>query len=116
MITPEWLRLLDNTGYTVMRFLLSTLWQSSLLLLGVGLLDYLLRRRKAAVRHALWTFAVLAVPLIPLLSHGITKIGTPHKELAVIPVYETQQVKITETPGFTNTSKRNNRTSSTGRA
>ena len=44
---------LDGVGFEVIRTLLSVLWQSSILLVAVGILAYALRRRRAAVRQVL---------------------------------------------------------------
>ncbi|MFA6472233.1 MAG: M56 family metallopeptidase, partial [Candidatus Latescibacterota bacterium] len=81
---------LDSFGFTVMRLLLSVLWQSAILFALIWLLTFLLRKKSETVRHALWTSAILLLPVIPLLTLGAAKLGTPHAELQVIPLYTTQ--------------------------
>ena len=71
-----WSRL-DTVGYGAMRLLLGALWQSSILLLAVGILGWLLRRRRASVRHALWVGALITAPLLPLLTGAIVRVGAP---------------------------------------
>ncbi len=78
---------LDRVGFGTLRMLLSVLWQSSLLLLAVWLIGVALRRRRAAVRHALWAGALLAMPLIPLLAWAASGVGAPQAEVAVMPAY-----------------------------
>ncbi len=77
---------LDASGYRVLAVLLSVLWQSSILLLAAGALSYALRNRSAAVRHAVWTAAVLVIPLLPVLSLHSDR-WSPAPEIAVIPAY-----------------------------
>jgi len=87
MYSPDWLLSLDNIGFIVVRALLSILWQSSILLCAIGLIIYLLRHRKDTVGHILWVGAVIMIPLIPLLSWGLLKIGPPHAIISVMPSY-----------------------------
>ncbi len=79
----------DVAGFRVITTLVSVLWQSSILLLAAGTLSYALRNRSAAVRHAVWTAAVLAVPLLPLLSLHSDR-WSPAPEITVIPAYTPQ--------------------------
>ena len=79
---------IDSSGYDVLSVLFSLLWQSSILLAAAGALAWMLRKRGDAVRHAVWTAAVLALPLLPLLSLGAAWLGSPRTEIAVMPVYE----------------------------
>ena len=89
-------RALDVRGYEFARFLLSLLWQSSILLLGVAALAFLLRRQPARVRHALWLVGLLCVPLLPLISWAGSKAGTPQRQVAVIPHYRAQFAPMSE--------------------
>jgi beta-lactamase regulating signal transducer with metallopeptidase domain/thiol-disulfide isomerase/thioredoxin len=77
----------DSFGFTVMRMMLSVLWQSAILFAMVWFLTFLLRKKGPTVRHVLWTLAVLLLPLIPLLTLGLAELGTPHAELQVLPLY-----------------------------
>ncbi|KPJ72275.1 MAG: hypothetical protein AMS14_08085 [Planctomycetes bacterium DG_20] len=87
-MNPEpWVAALDRVGFETARLLLSVLWQSSILLAAAGLIASALRRRRASVRHALWTAAVLAAPLLPLLGYVASNLDTPRAELRVIPAY-----------------------------
>ncbi|GAG76865.1 unnamed protein product, partial [marine sediment metagenome] len=67
---------LDSMGFIVMRILLSILWQSSIVLGAVGILAYLLRNKIESVRYALWVAAIISIPVLPLLTWGVSKIGT----------------------------------------
>ena len=87
---------LDVRGYEIARFLFSLLWQSSIVLAGVGALAFLLRRRPARVRHALWVVGLLCVPLLPLISWAGSKAGTPQRQVAVIPHYRAQFAPMSE--------------------
>jgi beta-lactamase regulating signal transducer with metallopeptidase domain/Leucine-rich repeat (LRR) protein/tetratricopeptide (TPR) repeat protein len=82
--------LLDVRGYETARFLLSLLWQSSILLLGMAAVGFLLRRQPARVRHALWLAGLLCMPLLPLISWAGSHVGTPQRRVAVIPQYHEQ--------------------------
>jgi Leucine-rich repeat (LRR) protein/beta-lactamase regulating signal transducer with metallopeptidase domain/tetratricopeptide (TPR) repeat protein len=81
---------LDVRGYEIARFLLSLLWQSSILLLGMAAVGYLLRRQPARVRHVLWLVGLLCMPLLPLMSWAGSRAGTPQRQVAVIPQYREQ--------------------------
>jgi len=85
----ELLQTLDSTGYSIMKALVSILWQSSILLLSVGIISYFLRHRNPSVRFILWVSAILLIPLLPFITSGIAVIGMPQKEFAVIPEYTT---------------------------
>ena len=61
---------LDGRGSWGLRYLLSALWQSSILLRGVWILSWFLRRCRAAVRHMLWAGALLLAPFLPLLAQA----------------------------------------------
>lgn len=85
---------LDEMGFRVVFTLLSVFWQSSILLIAAGILAYILRNRSVAVRHAVWVAAVLAIPLLPLVSIGTATLGTPRAEIAIIPPYVTPRPAI----------------------
>jgi beta-lactamase regulating signal transducer with metallopeptidase domain len=86
MIQGLWVAL-DGIGFHVVRGLLSLLWQSSILLLAVGMVAFALRRRKASARYRLWVIALLLSPLLPALALMASRAGTPQAELPVMPVY-----------------------------
>ncbi|MCK4284320.1 MAG: hypothetical protein KAX44_08395, partial [Candidatus Brocadiae bacterium] len=69
-----WARL-DAVGYGTMRLLLGALWQSSILLLAIAALTWLLRGRRAAVRHALWVAGLVAAPLLPVFAWAASSLG-----------------------------------------
>ena len=81
------LMMLDSSGFTVMSTLLSLLWQSSILFAVAGALAFFLRRKKETICHAVWLAALLALPLLPLLSGGAPEFGAPKAHLDVIPTY-----------------------------
>jgi len=91
MNAADWWSALDKAGFHVLRVLLSVLWQSSVLLAAVGVIAYALRRRRASVRHAVWTAAILVAPLLPLLGWVASSTGTPQAEIPVIPIYAAWQ-------------------------
>ena len=68
---------LDGLGFEVVRVGLSLLWQSSILFGAAGLLVFALRRRSAAIRHRVWTAALLLTPLIPVLTWLASQAGSP---------------------------------------
>ena len=79
--------LLDAWGFSAARYLLSVLWQSSLLLLVVLMLSRLLRHRRARAKHLLWVAALAVAPFLPLLTSGFERIGAPQAPVAVLPAY-----------------------------
>ena len=83
----QWWLMLDRAGFRAASLMLSTLWQSSILLAAAGLLAHALRRRRASVRQAILAAAVLASPLIPLLGWAARKSGTPQAPIPVMPTY-----------------------------
>ncbi|MBN1899876.1 carboxypeptidase regulatory-like domain-containing protein [Candidatus Sumerlaeota bacterium] len=78
---------MDRAGFEMFHYLLSVLWQSSLLFTGVFLLLYLIRKRGAALRHKLLLFALLLSPFLPLLTKGIQKIGAPQQGVTILSPY-----------------------------
>ncbi len=88
MISAEWWAVLDRLGFAAMGFLLSIMWQSSLLFGATALLAWALRRRSVAARHALWAAALFAAPLLPALGWLGSRAGAPRAELPVMPGYE----------------------------
>lgn len=80
--------LLDHWGYEALGYLLAVLWQSSLLLAAVAVVTALLRNHPPALRQGLWLAALLAAPLLPLLSSLIASSGAPQAHVAVMPAYE----------------------------
>jgi len=82
---------LDEWGFPAMRYLLSALWQSSLLFAATFALAYFLRRRRAAVRHAVWALALLMAPTLPLLTRGFERAGAPQMRLTMLPAYHNDE-------------------------
>ena len=89
---------LDTLGFEVIRVVLSVLWQSSILLGAAGLLVYTLRRGSAAIRHRVWTAALLLTPLIPVLTWVGSQTGTPQLHIPIIPAFEAASVRQTQSP------------------
>lgn len=78
---------MDRMGFEMFHYLLSVLWQSTLLFTGVFLLLYILRKRGAGLRHKFLFFALLLSPILPLLTLGIQKTGVPQKGITVMSSY-----------------------------
>jgi hypothetical protein len=85
VIGAEWLLRLDLWGFRIFSTIFPIIWQSSILLFTAGVLSRLLRDRGAAVRHALWAGAVLAIPLLPLLSWISLEFDTPRAIIKLMP-------------------------------
>jgi len=80
---------LDALGFRVVALLLSIAWQSSLLLVAAAVVAHMLRRQRAAVRHAVWLGALAMVPLLPLLGWVASGARAPKAEIPLIPAYST---------------------------
>lgn len=87
MSLDAWLSGCDRAGFEAARLGISVLWQSSILLAAVAAIAYAIRRRRAAVRHALWASALLMAPLLPLLGWVASSARAPRATLRVIPAY-----------------------------
>ena len=72
MISIEQWTSLDAHGFAVLRILLAVLWQSSILFLAIAAVTWMLRKRRASARHAVWLAALILAPLFPLLCYDIT--------------------------------------------
>ena len=83
----RWFFALDHAGFVAARLMLEILWQSSILFAAVGIMAWVLRKRRAALRHALWVGVVVATPLLPLLGLVIERVGAPRVELVALPAY-----------------------------
>jgi beta-lactamase regulating signal transducer with metallopeptidase domain/thiol-disulfide isomerase/thioredoxin len=92
MTTASFWGALDSAGFQAVRVLVSLLWQSSIFLLAAGGLTWLLRRRRASVRHLIWVMALVAVPLLPLLAWLGASVGAPQAKLSVMPAYAMEPV------------------------
>ncbi len=97
MSVPGCLSVLDGIGFFTVRTLLSLLWQSSILLGAVGILTLMLRHKRVSIRYSLWLAAVIVIPVIPLLTHAVSIIGTPQAEISVFPAYSDPQTRIART-------------------
>ena len=82
--------MLDQWGFAAMRYLLSVLWQSSILFAAALALTSALRRRPASVRHAAWVSALLLAPVLPLLASGLRSAGVPQVAVWTLPGYGPQ--------------------------
>ncbi len=79
---------LDGIGHDCARLAVSTCWQSLIVFAAFGVLAFIVRSKAAAVRHAIWTAAVLSLPLIPAVSWlSAQEFGA--KPIPVFPVYST---------------------------
>jgi len=87
MNVTDVLEAFDSGGFQVFRVMISILWQSSIVFGAVFGITLVLKRNRAAVRHAIWVAALLAVPVIPVLSLILTSAGTPQAPIPVIPQY-----------------------------
>jgi len=78
---------LDQLGFATARVLLAALWQSSILLVAIGALTWLLRKRRASVRHSLWVAGLLLGPMLPLVAALALRTGAPQAPVPVLPAY-----------------------------
>ena len=78
---------LDRLGFAAMQYLLSALWQSSLLFAATFALAWFQRKRRASVRHLIWVATLLVAPLLPVLTSGVRHAGAPQAPVAVLPTY-----------------------------
>jgi beta-lactamase regulating signal transducer with metallopeptidase domain/protocatechuate 3,4-dioxygenase beta subunit/peroxiredoxin len=79
---------LDRISFTAVQYLFSTLWQSGLLLGAIALLTWILRHRGTHIRYRLWLTAILLVPVLTVLSHGVRELAVPPVKIEVLPAYE----------------------------
>ncbi len=98
MIASSLWNQLDALGFEAIRVVLSILWQSSVLLGAAGLLVFALRRRSGAIRHRVWTAALLLTPLIPVLTWLASQTGSPQLRIPIIPAFEVASVRQTQSP------------------
>lgn len=87
MNAPHWWIVFDRIGFHAAAFLLSALWQSTLLFLAVATIGFALRRRRSSARHALWFLALVIAPVLPLCASGAKRLGTPQAPVAMLPSY-----------------------------
>jgi len=92
----DWWESVNRIGFAALRFLMAGLWQSSILIAAVGLVMWLLRSRRASVRHALLLAALLLAPILPLLSFAASRAGTPQAAVRVLPSYAPQAIRATQ--------------------
>ena len=59
---------LDSVRFLAISTFLSVLWQSSIVLVVIGILTYILRRKKESLRYSLWVTGILVIPVLPLLT------------------------------------------------
>ena len=88
-----WWATLEAVSYRGVGLLLTVLWQSSILFAGVGVLSLVLRRSRAAARHALWTIAVFLAPLLPGLTSLVSSVGAPSARIEVLPRPPARQIE-----------------------
>ena len=94
----EWLSSVDRAGFITLRYLLSVLWQSSLLFGAIFLLCFLLRKRPAGIRHKLWVLALILAPVLPLITTGAGRVGAPQAPVSFLPQYPNALLKVS--PGI----------------
>jgi beta-lactamase regulating signal transducer with metallopeptidase domain/protocatechuate 3,4-dioxygenase beta subunit len=82
------LYILDSAGFNVMRFFLSILWQSSIIIAVTLILSWILRKERSSLRHAILISVIIVVPLIPLLTVIVSSMGTPQTPIPVMPKYD----------------------------
>ncbi len=80
---------LDILAAGILKFSVSFLWQSSIVILIVAIITRLLSKHSPQIRHKLWLFSALLIPVIPLFTWIMEKIRFPRNELAILPSYET---------------------------
>jgi len=85
-LTGFWLGA-DRIGFDIVRTLVGFLWQSSLLLASAMAIACLLRRQRAATRHALVAVALVATPFLPLVTMLVSRAGVPLASVSVLPAY-----------------------------
>ena len=88
MISIEQWTSLDAHGFALFRILMAVLWQSSILFLAIAAVTWMLRKRRASARHAVWLAALILAPLLPLLTSFATWSGAPQAPVNVMPAYE----------------------------
>jgi beta-lactamase regulating signal transducer with metallopeptidase domain/Tol biopolymer transport system component len=96
---------LDRIGFTLIHFLITVLWQSTILLAAVGILVFLLRHRGENIRHILLVSALLIMPLLPVFSQIAHIIGAPQHDIAVLPTYKSVPDKVFPPPDNVQTSQ-----------
>ncbi|MCE5250351.1 carboxypeptidase regulatory-like domain-containing protein [bacterium] len=92
---------LDTVGFHVIRVMVSLLWQSSILIMGVLVLTYFLRQRRASILHVIMVSMMIIVPLIPLFAWIVSSTGTPRAPIRVIPGYTVPEMKTVLTESST---------------
>ena len=95
-----WIEHINHWAENLLGFAWPMLWQSSLLIVVVFALDYLLARRvRAAIRHALWIVVLVKLLLPPALAlpTGAAWWLWPAKP-ALTPVIKTETVTFDSTP------------------
>ena len=80
MFSSELFSALNSLGFSIMKTIISVLWQSTILLGAVWLLSGVLHRKSPSVRFNLWLAAILIIPVLPILTLTLNKAGTPHKK------------------------------------
>lgn len=87
MTTAAFLLKLDVLGYHTLRILMTIMLQSAILFVIAGAAAYMLRRKTPEIRHMIWAFALISMPLLPILVWMARETGTPQVEFRVLPSY-----------------------------
>jgi beta-lactamase regulating signal transducer with metallopeptidase domain len=94
MNTIDWLSSLDSFGFQVFRTLISVLWQSTILLGGIGLSTYFFKVKRDTSGYFLWAAAIIIIPAIPLLTQGLSLFGSPSAVISIMPAYSDPHTRI----------------------
>lgn len=78
----------DRFGYDMAFMFVNVVWQSALLYLATLVITYLLRYKKASVRHALWISMIAASALLPVLNGFIEHCETHRADVPLMPLYQ----------------------------
>jgi beta-lactamase regulating signal transducer with metallopeptidase domain len=87
MGSAAWWVSLDQLALALARILLALLWQSSILLVSVSLLAFVVRRQGSLFKRNVWLGALLVIPCLPLLSGVASELGAPKVSVWTLPSY-----------------------------
>ena len=97
----SWIELSNRLGEAALRFAWPMLWQSSMLIAVLFVLDFALRRRvRAAVRYALWLVVLLKLLVPPSLALPTGLAWWLRPTAPSPPVFQANPFVVTYTPAF----------------
>ena len=85
---------LDSWGFHTFQFIISFLWQSSIILAFVLLLLLILRYKQARARHIILIIVLFVLPFHPILTWCLSALGTPQAAIPVLPGYSAPESEI----------------------